>query len=391
MAYIKQIRVGNTNYDIKDASAWTQIDALWNQMGASLVIVKLDSSVLPDASAGGLGKIFLVPDSSSVQPDVYDEYIIVQDNTAQPTVYSWEVIGNTDIELSNYSLNTHRHTYDGRTDADGDHTHSIASPTKKYIPVQGNVPLTFTTEWAISALATSKLATTTIKGVSGTATVATVNASTDVSIAKAGTPVVYGTADVGKDTSVVGAVTGTFVTAAIGDVSLGGATTFNTDAFKASYDSNNERLDLVSASTGTVLLNTVSASTGDVSTTTVTVTPAVDAPYNRTIVPAVDNGTITSYTMGSTTVAKAANSSTTVATGSLSPIAGGADVVTGAASTIGAFTAIDTSVALLKNAAPVTNSLDSSVRVVTDSATITGESGKHEHAYSGTTSQAIAQ
>ena len=51
-------------------------------------------SVLPDASANTLGKIYLVDSGSSYK----DEYITVGNNGG----YQWELIGNTSINLSNY-------------------------------------------------------------------------------------------------------------------------------------------------------------------------------------------------------------------------------------------------------------------------------------------------
>lgn len=58
---------------------------------------------LPTASANTMGKIYLVAHSHSSN-DGYDEYITLESGTTTKT-YSWEKIGNTDIDLSNYVNN----------------------------------------------------------------------------------------------------------------------------------------------------------------------------------------------------------------------------------------------------------------------------------------------
>lgn len=58
---------------------------------------------LPTASANTMGKIYLVAHSHSSN-DGYDEYITLESGTTKKT-YSWEKIGNTDIDLSNYVNN----------------------------------------------------------------------------------------------------------------------------------------------------------------------------------------------------------------------------------------------------------------------------------------------
>ena len=58
-------------------------------------------SKLPTASANTMGKIYLVSDTHSSTgnyPDNYDEFITLEKDGA----YSWEKIGNTDIDLSGY-------------------------------------------------------------------------------------------------------------------------------------------------------------------------------------------------------------------------------------------------------------------------------------------------
>jgi len=60
-------------------------------------------SVLPTASAQTMNIIYLVPGQSPTSQNVKDEYItIATTNEMQETVYSWEKIGTTEIDLSNY-------------------------------------------------------------------------------------------------------------------------------------------------------------------------------------------------------------------------------------------------------------------------------------------------
>ena len=66
---------------------------------------------LPAASASTMGTIYLkahAHDSTSGQPDSYDEYITI--NNAG--TYSWETIGNTDIDLTDYATKSY---VDGKT------------------------------------------------------------------------------------------------------------------------------------------------------------------------------------------------------------------------------------------------------------------------------------
>lgn len=58
-------------------------------------------SALPAASADTMGKIYLVADKHS-STDNYDEFITIEKDGA----YSWEKIGNTDIDLSGYVKKT---------------------------------------------------------------------------------------------------------------------------------------------------------------------------------------------------------------------------------------------------------------------------------------------
>lgn len=57
---------------------------------------------LPTAAAGTMNKIYLVADTHSDSNDSYDEFITLKNGSS----YSWEKIGNTDVNLSDYYTKT---------------------------------------------------------------------------------------------------------------------------------------------------------------------------------------------------------------------------------------------------------------------------------------------
>ena len=59
-------------------------------------------SVLPTASASTVGKIYLVPSANPSIQNVKDEYITLTVTEEETTTYSWEKIGTTQVDLSNY-------------------------------------------------------------------------------------------------------------------------------------------------------------------------------------------------------------------------------------------------------------------------------------------------
>ena len=64
-------------------------------------------SVLPTASASTMNIIYLVPGQSPTSQNVKDEYITISTtNEMEETVYSWEKIGTTEIDLTNYYTKT---------------------------------------------------------------------------------------------------------------------------------------------------------------------------------------------------------------------------------------------------------------------------------------------
>ena len=77
----------------------TQID----QMLAAIKQFQYESvAVLPEASAQTVGKIYLVPSADPKTQNTKDEYITLTTVEEGTTIYSWECIGSTTIDLSNY-------------------------------------------------------------------------------------------------------------------------------------------------------------------------------------------------------------------------------------------------------------------------------------------------
>lgn len=91
MPNISKITLPNgVTYDIVDPVARESASA-----GMSLVVV----SELPTASATTKGAIYLVAHEHEDSDDTYDEYVTVESGTTTKT-YTWEKIGNTDVDLS---------------------------------------------------------------------------------------------------------------------------------------------------------------------------------------------------------------------------------------------------------------------------------------------------
>ena len=385
MTYISQITVpSGTTYNIKDTSAWnklaihdTSIVNLYSIINqGSLVIVKVNE--LPDASPGGLGKLYLVPcddhDPSiydtSVK-DIFDEYVIVTGGTTATPSYSWEKIGNTDVNLSNYATSSHWHNVTGTAVSAGGHSHTI-SPTKKYLVAQNNVPLTFTSANFVTGVSTSKLVTTSITAVNGSSTASYASAGTAVNVAKPGTEKAYS-----KITSnSAGTVTVTCTSANTATGALGDVTTNqseNTPMWGAQVS-------------GEVLsftfkpLTTAKRVTGISSATT---TATVTAYSNSSITGINGSVSYTPYTFTDVSVPNA--STVTVATGQVSSSGSGSSVATGSNGSSSAFTGINSSVSLIKNVAPSTTA--SNVQVVTN-VTGTESGGAHTHTLNASTGAA---
>lgn len=372
MAYISQVKLpNNTTYDIKDTSAWTAIGTLSAAVGAGLQLEVV--TTLPTASSNTMGKIYLKSDTShdpsqgTGWKDIYDEYVTVKTGT---NTYTWEKIGNTDVNLSNYSLKTHTHTYGGTTGTGSAHSHTITDVSISYIQPQTSVPLTFDTTSFVTGVSTSKLVVT-------NASKAT--PGTSISVAAVGEAVVYGKADVGSSINVGTSLSGTktFNTNAIKSASLSGTKTFTTEGITVTAPSSgSELLTFSSAGTGTVGISTEAADTGTVSLSTTSITPATAAPNTQTITPATSGGSITPYTF----------TDVSVATGKVANNGSGATIATGSSGSSNGYSSVATSATLLKNT--TSNTSTNAVKIVTAVPGTTGSESSHTHDYSGTTDAA---
>lgn len=98
MADISKITLpSGTTYNIKDTTARESIEAI---IKAGLVYKVVAS--LPTASAETMGAIYLVAHSHGTS-DGYDEYLTIKGGTEASPTYTWEKMGSTDIDLSEYA------------------------------------------------------------------------------------------------------------------------------------------------------------------------------------------------------------------------------------------------------------------------------------------------
>ena len=89
----------NSNNYVSSSGVKNYVDtAVGSISGFDYVVV----DTLPTASAETMHRIYLVKDTHSDNQDNYDEYITIKTDS----VYSWEKIGNTDIDLSQYIKKT---------------------------------------------------------------------------------------------------------------------------------------------------------------------------------------------------------------------------------------------------------------------------------------------
>jgi hypothetical protein len=220
MSDISQITLpSGSTYNIKDSYARGRIDDI---VAAGLSYEVVDT--LPTASASTKGKIYLVAHSHGTS-DIYDEFLTVQGGTASEPTYSWEKIGNTDIDLSDYvtgvTLNkktatalvtvatakkhikatasgasTAWNSKDAKTAVTGygsPTSDSVIGADATFSYTEPNITLTANTTNAtkrvtyvesVSTTGTNKLETTSIKGVSGTVGVSKMTAATSQTTAK---------------------------------------------------------------------------------------------------------------------------------------------------------------------------------------------------------------
>lgn len=72
-------------------------------INSKLTVIAVDE--LPEASQNTMGAIYLVPADKTGVNNIKDEYITIQSGTDPDYTYSWEKIGSTEIDLSNYVSN----------------------------------------------------------------------------------------------------------------------------------------------------------------------------------------------------------------------------------------------------------------------------------------------
>lgn len=96
------------------SAATTPKDVQWNNSGTTVTGTLV-------ASSSTVGKIYLVPSTNGTN-DVYDEYITV--NTTG-TTYIWEMLGNTDVHLSDLGDLAYKDTASGSYTPEG----SVSQPT----------------------------------------------------------------------------------------------------------------------------------------------------------------------------------------------------------------------------------------------------------------------
>ena len=123
---ISKVTLGGVTYDLKDAEARADLLTLKGIIASGVQIVVADN--LPTASKDTVGKIYFIPHVHG-EKDIYDEYLTII-GTDEPTTYSWEKIGNTDIDLFGYAKNNHTHTV----------TSNVTAKEQKYTPA-GDVTL----------------------------------------------------------------------------------------------------------------------------------------------------------------------------------------------------------------------------------------------------------
>ena len=355
----------------------------------------------------------------------YVEYIVVGEAKATAT---WERIGTTETDLSNYvKKNT---TYTGAALSNGAHTHSVTintvskDATKKLgATASGTAVGADGTDTFVKSYpgTTSKLVTTSVTGVSGSTTASKATAGTNITLAKrAASQTTVGNANVGAAVSipnVTGNTTVNVTTIAspavktikeVDTVITGTAASF-TQGAKASWSASvnssgtlefswtTNGTDSFTANTPTAV--TTTDTTGVVRSTAATPSATADSATKVTlgtaisVTPAVtsttkiygvgDTETITPYTFADVPVPIANDNATTVATGSLNAEGSGATVMTGlgTATTADALTGVKVTtqptITITENTTN-TGPVNEHVNIGTTTATTT-ETGAHTH------------
>lgn len=401
--YISQVTLPNSGgtYSIKDASAWTAIGKLWSviNQGALELEVLGSSAQLPTASESTKGKIYLKPHTTHDpnEKDVYDEYVTVKKGENS---YEWEKIGNTDVNLSNYSVKSHTHTVGVNIGVDS-HSYTpagtVTQPT--FTGTKFDSSGNYTPKGTVTATTENK--TTTVSATSGTAT-----------YTPAGTVTQPEFTGIEGNVSVSGTVnnvtsSGTASSAGGHTHSMGGTkkylhstsvpTGFSTTAVLTDVSTSKLNTTTITGTNGTIdihdtptLVTTAYGSAsgwnkGSASNWTFSV-----APDSEILTIGGGNGeapslTITNVSVGTSLeagtvkkVAKVASSATTVATGSVSTGGTGATVAISAGSTTNAYTGINASAPSFT----LNDTASGGSAVITSVNASTGSAGAHEHTVS---------
>ena len=227
---IKQIQAGEDSYEISARYILTSgnveksYEDILELIGERAGIVVLNE--LPEANATAYAQyksnLVLVPSASATVGNVKDEYVIMRTGTVGSYQYNWELVGSTSIDLSNYWQLGDQ--YDEAALSSGAHTHTVTGNT--VVPTISvdktkKLGLTPSTETLHNYSETSKkLETSTMTPVGGTTTVATDAGSQEIG---------YVTGVTSSGTSSTGAIP---YVDSVGNTTLTGTKTFNTDAIK---------------------------------------------------------------------------------------------------------------------------------------------------------------
>lgn len=180
MAEIKQLQLGSQVYEfngkyIQDENGnkktYADIVSLINAASLPLTVV----TALPDPSASTMGAIYLVKHEHTTG-DTYDEYVTVK-STDETPVYSWEKIGNTDVDLTNYVQKGT--TYTAAAQSNGAHTHTVTGTVS--VPTITDTHKYLTASASGTALSTSTQSVLT--GVKASATDEVLGAGTTFTVA----------------------------------------------------------------------------------------------------------------------------------------------------------------------------------------------------------------
>lgn len=92
---------GFTNEQSSQISIYNKLVAIESEIAAKTNFSYTKVQTLPTASVDTMNKIYLVPKESPSTG--YKEWLTLEDNSTTPAEYSWEEIGDTDVDLSDYA------------------------------------------------------------------------------------------------------------------------------------------------------------------------------------------------------------------------------------------------------------------------------------------------